>query len=250
MVSVSRLADPFADPIDVRFPRARRAQEKVIVNRERASGAYGMFPYLLAKLAAELPVGAFFPLAFGAVVYPMAGLHPGLGRFSKFCGLITLESFSSAAVGLAVSAVAPSTEAAVAMGPAVMVLFIVFGGYYVNAENVPRAFRWINGCSLIKWAFQGLCINEFDGLEFAASEAKTALGGAGGGKRGGAPPPGRSSDQRTGEDVLARLSFAAADGCSVGSAARAQVNVMSFCYLLTLHLLEKTAPKFARIEEI
>ena len=33
-------------------------------------------------------------------------------------------------------------------------------------------------------------------------------------------------------------------------AARAQVNVMSFCYLLTLHLLEKTAPKFARIEEI
>jgi hypothetical protein len=25
---------------------------------------------------------------------------------------------------------------------------------------------------------------------------------------------------------------------------------MSFCYLLTLHLLEKTAPKFARIEEI
>ncbi|EEH51115.1 ATP-binding cassette superfamily [Micromonas pusilla CCMP1545] len=176
-------------------------KEKVIVNRERASGAYGMFPYLLAKLAAELPVGAFFPLAFGAVVYPMAGLHPGLGRFSKFCGLITLESFSSAAVGLAVSAVAPSTEAAVAMGPAVMVLFIVFGGYYVNAENVPRAFRWINGCSLIKWAFQGLCINEFDGLD-------------------------------------------------VGSAARAQVNVMSFCYLLTLHLLEKTAPKFARIEEI
>jgi len=38
-----------------------------------------MFPYLLAKLAAELPVGAFFPLAFGAVVYPMAGCVPYTG---------------------------------------------------------------------------------------------------------------------------------------------------------------------------
>jgi hypothetical protein len=66
-------------------------KEKVIVNRERASGSYTMFPYLAAKLAAELPVGAFFPLAFGAVVYPMTGLHPSLGRFAKFCGLITLE---------------------------------------------------------------------------------------------------------------------------------------------------------------
>ena len=56
-----------------------------------ASGSYTMFPYLAAKLAAELPVGAFFPLAFGAVVYPMTGLHPSIGRFAKFCGLITLE---------------------------------------------------------------------------------------------------------------------------------------------------------------
>jgi hypothetical protein len=35
--------------------------EKVIVNRERASGSYGMLPYLAAKLCAELPVGAFSP---------------------------------------------------------------------------------------------------------------------------------------------------------------------------------------------
>ena len=89
--------------------------EKVIVNRERASGSYGMLPYLAAKLCAELPVGAFFPLAFGAVVYPMAGLNPKPDRFAKFAGLIVLESFTSSAIGLAVSSVAPSTEAAVAM---------------------------------------------------------------------------------------------------------------------------------------
>jgi len=204
-------------------------KEKVIVDRERASGAYTMFPYLAAKLTAELPVGAFFPLAFGLVVYPMAGLHPTLGRFAKFCALITLESFTSSAIGLCVSSVAPSTEAAVAMGPAIMVLFIVFGGYYVNADNVPVCFKWINKCSVIKWAFQGLCINEFEGLEFEVTKA---------------------SDQWNGAQVLDRLSFSAAHGNSVGTAATQQVNVAAFCYLSTLYLLEKSSPKFQFIDEV
>ena len=34
-------------------------------------------------------------------------------------GILTLESFASSALGLAVGSIAPSTEAALAMGPAV-----------------------------------------------------------------------------------------------------------------------------------
>lgn len=59
-------------------------------------------------------------------------------RFLKFLGILTLESFCSSALGLAVGAVAPSTDAAVAIGPAVMLVWIIFGGYYCNTENIPR----------------------------------------------------------------------------------------------------------------
>ncbi|GLI61524.1 hypothetical protein VaNZ11_003905, partial [Volvox africanus] len=141
------------------FPR-----ERTIVARERARQAYGILPYLSAKLAAELPVGALFPALFGALVYPTCGLHPSLARFAKFLGILTLESFASQALGLAVSSVAPTTEAAVAIGPAVMLVWIVFGGYYVNAENVPSIFKWLPRASLIKQSFEALCINEFPGL--------------------------------------------------------------------------------------
>ena len=200
-------------------------KEKVIINRERASRSYGVLPYFTGKLIAELPVGAFFPLAFGACVYPMTGLHPTWGAFGRFCAILTLESFTSSSMGLAISAVAPSTEAAVALGPAVMVLFIVFGGYYVNPENVPPYFRWLNKCSLIKWAFQGLAINEFRGLEFETS---------------------KPYHQRTGEQVLERLSFADA---SALSSLRAQGNILAFCYLLTLDLLERSEPKFIEMKD-
>jgi hypothetical protein len=63
---------------------------------------------------------------------------------------------------------------------------VLAGGYYVNPDNAPRVFRWIPKVSLIKWAFEGMSVNEFRGLTFDASE------------------PG---DQATGEGVLKRLGF-------------------------------------------
>ncbi|CAI9096729.1 OLC1v1032940C7 [Oldenlandia corymbosa var. corymbosa] len=126
-------------------------KERAIVDRERAKGSYALGPYLLSKLLAEIPIGASFPLLFGTILYPMARLHPALSRFGKFCGIITVESFSASAMGLTVGAMVPTTEAAMAVGPSLMTVFLVFGGYYVNAENTPIVFRWIPRVSLIRW---------------------------------------------------------------------------------------------------
>jgi len=43
--------------------------------------------------------------------------------------------------------------------------------YYVNAGNVPKALQWIPSVSLIKQAFEGLCDNEFPGLQFEPNSA-------------------------------------------------------------------------------
>lgn len=71
-------------------------------------------------------------------------------RFVKFLGILTLESFTAAALGLSVGAAAPNTDAAVAIGPAVMLVWIIFGGFYCNAENIPRYcddyFKHTFGC--------------------------------------------------------------------------------------------------------
>ncbi|KAI9088684.1 hypothetical protein K1719_029798 [Acacia pycnantha] len=56
-------------------------KERAIVNIERAKGSYSLSPYLFSKLLAEIPIGAAFPLMFGAVLYPKARLHPTLLSF-------------------------------------------------------------------------------------------------------------------------------------------------------------------------
>lgn len=141
-------------------------QERTIVQRERSRAAYPVISYFASKLAAELPIGALFPAIFGAVVYPCTGLAPEANKFANFIAVLVAESFAAQALGLTVGAVAPSTSAALAIGPAVMLVSIVFGGLFVNVDGVPKPLRWIPKTSLIKHAFEGACINELTGLEF------------------------------------------------------------------------------------
>lgn len=49
--------------------------QRTIVNRERAKRSYGVATFLSAKLLAELPISALFPLLFGALVYPLTGTY-------------------------------------------------------------------------------------------------------------------------------------------------------------------------------
>ncbi|XP_065882069.1 ABC transporter G family member 7 [Euphorbia lathyris] len=199
-------------------------KERSIVDRELAKGSYALGPYLLSKLIAEIPVGAAFPLIFGTVLYPMARLHPTLSRFGKFCGIVTAESFAASAMGLTVGAMVSTSEAAMAVGPSLMTVFIVFGGYYVNADNTPIIFQWIPRVSLIRWAFQGLCINEFRGLEFDHQH---------------------SFDIESGDQALERLSFGRSN---INETVIAQSRILLFWYCTTYLVLEKNKPRYQQLE--
>jgi len=115
--------------------------ERQIVNRERRSGAYSTGAYLLAKLVAEVPLSVVFPCISGTIIYKLCGLNPAPGKFLSFLKILTVESIAAAAIGMAVGSFAPSVDAAVAISPSVMVIFIVFGGLFV--VNTPSYFDWM-----------------------------------------------------------------------------------------------------------
>ncbi|KAL3694118.1 hypothetical protein R1sor_007769 [Riccia sorocarpa] len=201
-------------------------KERTIIQQERTKGSYDLVPYLLSKLVAEAPISAAFPLAFGCLVYPMTRLHPSLSRFLRFSGIITVESFAASAMGLTVGSIAPSVEAASALGPSIMTVFIVFGGYYVNEQNTPIIFRWLPKVSMIRWAFQALCINEFRGLKFIKE---------------------KSFDVKTGEEALDRLSFG---NTTLREAIVQEGRIALFWYYLTYFFLKRNKPKYQEFEAL
>ncbi|KAL2633644.1 hypothetical protein R1flu_005123 [Riccia fluitans] len=201
-------------------------KERTIIQQERTKGSYDLIPYLMSKLVAEAPISAAFPLAFGCLVYPMTRLHPTFSRFLRFSGIMTVEAFAASAMGLTVGSIAPSLEAASALGPSMMTVFIVFGGYYVNEENTPLIFRWLPKVSMIRWAFQALCINEFRGLKFIKQ---------------------KSFDVENGEQALDRLSFA---NSSLRETVVQEGRIALFWYYLTYFFLKRNKPRYQKFEAL
>ncbi|KAJ8603554.1 hypothetical protein CTAYLR_004878 [Chrysophaeum taylorii] len=200
-------------------------KEKQIVLGER--DLYGAFPYLLSKVAAEVPLVATLSALFGVVVYPLARLQRTMRKFLTFLGVTTLNTVASSALGLLVGALAPSTDAALAVFPVVIVLSVVFNGANISVESTPKLLRWLPTISLVKWGFEALAVNEFTGLVFKPR------------KRG---PPGTL----TGEDALDRLDFRHS---TVKRALTAQSLILGSSYLQTYRTLKNSKPHFALLAE-
>ena len=96
-------------------------KEKEIVMSDRSKNIYGAVPYFLSKVFAEAPVGAALSLIFGGLLYPLVGLQKSWPKFLKFLGITTLHSIVSSSLGLFLGAVAPSSDAALALLPPVIV---------------------------------------------------------------------------------------------------------------------------------
>ena len=145
-------------------------------------------------------------------------------------------------MGLAVGAAAPSADAAMAIGPAVTVIFIVFGGVYVSGGGVPRWLRWVPRASFIKHAFEGLVVNEFEGMRFEPdAPPAAAVAGRGGGKKEQQQQRGGAGTLLTGEDVLCRFGL---QDVSIASTVVAQCRVLAFHCWTTLCLLRARQPRY------
>lgn len=186
-----------------------------------ANGMYRTLPYFLAKAISEIPLVGVFNAIFGAIIYPLAGLQKG--KFKQFLGLTTLHTLAGEAAGLIIGSISPSSDVALSIFPAIIVLNIIFDGRNISEENTPKLLRWLPKVSLVKWGFEGLSVNEFNGLEFSTKG------------------PRRGPLVKTGKDALERFGFA---DRTLSDVVAAQRNIIACCWFLSYLGLSMTRAKF------
>lgn len=226
-------------------------RERVVVGREQTKKLYSTSSYVLSKVIGELPVDAFFPVVFGCILYPMVGLQAHGQRFARFLGILVLQTLTSSALGLTIGSLCPSTEAALTLGPSIMVVFILLSGQVGTSNSkIPPFLRWVQHISLIRWAFEALCLNEFQGLTFTVPSRSPLRV-----LRRLLPPFLPPAFRRAlpsplvplaGAEVLKRLDMDPAR-TSMGRAVRAQSLILLGNYLLTYAGLRFHAPRFQPI---
>ena len=94
-----------------------------------------------------------------------------------------------------------------------------------TAHAPPQAVRWLPKASFIRWASEGLAVNEFTGLKLSCANT-------------------RGPCCETGEQALERVSMRTS---SVRRANGMQARIIGACYGATLLTLQRSRPKFLSV---
>lgn len=134
------------------------ASERPVFIRERASNAYGTFPYFLSKTAAEIPLLILQNLVMWLIAYWMMGLK---GHFLVHWCASALVSGASTSIALLVGCIVADAKQAMEAAPGLFVPQILFAGFFVKMDMIPPFMRWIQYICSLKWGTNIAMINEF-----------------------------------------------------------------------------------------
>lgn len=163
--------------------------ERDIVNRERSAKSYSVLPYYFSKVVSDLP-SLLFPTLLITLAYWLSLLSTSPQKFFETLILGILSFECAASFGLVVASLTPSPEVAQALAMPMMLIFVLFSGFYANTNLIPVFLAWIQWIAPIRWSFAGFCVIQFTGVVFECRDPQNE----------GCVP--------TGEAVIKRLGFA------------------------------------------
>lgn len=142
-------------------------QERDVFNRERAAGVYSTSAYFVAKNLTDFPFQCVMPILFSAVAYWMCGFQATIENFGVYT--LTVVTFASVAASLYlfIGTLSPNAVVATILSPVTTVLFLMFGGFYINLDNIPVYYTWLYYVSYFRYAYEVLVTNELEGLKFS-----------------------------------------------------------------------------------
>ncbi|KAF2089160.1 transporter, ABC superfamily [Saccharata proteae CBS 121410] len=135
--------------------------ERLLFVRERAKGYYSPVSYFAAKVIFDIvPLRLIPPIIMGAIVYPMTGLIPAAAEFWKFMLFLVLFNLAAACICLFIGVCVKNGGVANLIATLVMLFSLLFGGFLLNEETIPKPALWLQTLSIFHYGFEGLIVNE------------------------------------------------------------------------------------------
>lgn len=136
--------------------------ERPIFLREVNNNMYSASPYFWAKIISELPFSILTPAIFAVIVYYPYGLNPMFEFFVNFVVILILVYNASTGYALLISCSIANKQIAVTLTPVLIIPFMLFAGFFVSQENIPKFLYPFEYLSIYKYGYQALMCNEFD----------------------------------------------------------------------------------------
>lgn len=130
--------------------------EWTVFRRERMV-TLRLVPYVLAKLAVLLGLAVAQCLSLLGIVYLALGLK---GNFALDLAVLVLAAMVGAGMGICISAMAKTTESAIALLPVVLLPVLALGGGMRPLHLIDTRFRWLTDLVPSHWAYEANLLGE------------------------------------------------------------------------------------------
>jgi hypothetical protein len=132
--------------------------ERAIYVRERMVNL-GLFNYIFSKFLFLSVICAVQCAILLAIVFFALGFNGGFSAFGIALATLTITAMNSTAMGLLLSALVDSSEAAMALTPIALIPQVVLGGLMVPMTTNPL-LEWPMYLMPARWGFQGVVAQE------------------------------------------------------------------------------------------
>ena len=148
--------------------------ERALFRRERRGGAYRVLPYFLAKSLADGVAIFVLPVFYSSLIYWAVGLRRDAEAFFSYLALALALVTVAHSYGLLMSIAFRTIALANSVAFVIILLLLIFGGFYISLDQIAPWCRWIKYGSYLYWGFSGMLANEFGGGRELSCSAQRA----------------------------------------------------------------------------